>query len=423
MKELHMKVGANIGDIMLDITQTHILKGSPEKAITAYTDSFMGMTKEHAIMILKNKYVLLANDDGSVKMTDDAEAVKNNAHNIYDWKFIMDKSRDNLFELTQRRLEFETEFMKYFKGDINDFHLIVPVERYFGRDSEAMSVCGVHHLAARLIAGLGFGKGIGNGESIWDRLEAHVLNDECKNYEGALYYTVKYAETIRWMHKEYMKFTSMYHWLVKNEFIERQEFIERNMEWVLADLMRFTKANYYHPMCDDELNKYKTTLYNDILSTSFGKEYIENGIIEKDIMDGYDAGWLSPDGKYYGANGDTSSLIHLNLAEDIIKKLPYKVIDNNYDYTLEQNGWMKIHHNDVYGYFRWSKEADKDETKLYCPTEKQLDKICKYIDKFYNGKLYTEAMTFGSRTSRPDAVSTSALRQMDEIMLHNTFAE
>ena len=44
---LHMKVGRNIGRIMLEIAQEHIINGEPEGAITTYTEGFGGMAKEY----------------------------------------------------------------------------------------------------------------------------------------------------------------------------------------------------------------------------------------------------------------------------------------------------------------------------------------------------------------------------------------
>lgn len=55
-------------------------------------------------------------------------------------------------------------------------------------------------------------------------------------------------------------------------------------------------------------------MHDDLLKTKIGMEYVKNGIIEKNIMNGYDAGWLSPDGEFYGVNGETSALLQMNIA-------------------------------------------------------------------------------------------------------------
>ena len=71
MGELHMKLGQNIGEILLDIAQNAIQSGNPEKSISIYTDSLNGFTEEYVIKLLKNEYVLITSkDEVSVELTD-----------------------------------------------------------------------------------------------------------------------------------------------------------------------------------------------------------------------------------------------------------------------------------------------------------------------------------------------------------------
>ena len=156
---------------------------------------------------------------------------------------------------------------------------------------------------------------------------------------------------------------------------------------------------------------------------------IEYGVLKRNILDGYDAGWLSPDGEFFGMNGETREMIHLRIAEKLYN------IDTKYgaqmhkdgvkkiggidlpEHWLEKHGWIKIHCQDCYGSFI----GDKDWTEYpYCPTAIQVKLICEYADKHYKGKFYTEADAFG-RISHTEPYSTYKVRQMDEIMLHNIF--
>jgi hypothetical protein len=149
-------------------------------------------------------------------------------------------------------------------------------------------------------------------------------------------------------------------------------------------------------------------------------------------MDGYDAGWLSPEGDFYGDVGETSAMIHMNLADDLFKKRYNKqMLDDgvtefgnlNPDNWLEKNGWIKIHHDDIYGSFIGERDPNKRTKEFpyhYCPTEIQIKMVCDYADKFYSGKFYTEANTLG-RTRHPNPYTTYAVRQMDEFKLHDIF--
>lgn len=76
------------------------------------------------------------------------------------------------------------------------------------------------------------------------------------------------------------------------------------------------------------------------------EEYHKTELEPVEITEGYDAGWLSPDGDFYGLNGSTENLLHLNIAERLLasKKIPVKEMRNP-DRWLEENGWVKVHHD------------------------------------------------------------------------------
>lgn len=48
------------------------------------------------------------------------------------------------------------------------------------------------------------------------------------------------------------------------------------------------------------------------------EEYHKTELEPVEITEGYDAGWLSPDGEFYGLNGSTVNLLHLNIAERLL---------------------------------------------------------------------------------------------------------
>jgi hypothetical protein len=238
------------------------------------------------------------------------------------------------------------------------------------------------------------------------------------------------------LYKEYANFENTYLFLVEYDFIKKLSFIEATIERIISTLVDFcdTGECYYHPLCNEGLAKYKETLYGDILKTKYGNEFAKNGIIKKDIMDGYDAGWLSPDGEYYGANGEISAMIHMKLAEQIFKgnnvyaarmtkdKVSIWSGMDSPEYWLEKHGWIKIHHDDCYGAFigHRNEEPTPDYPYAYNPTDIQIKMICDYADKFYGGKFYTEADCLG-RITHTEPHSTYAVRQMDDLMIHEIF--
>lgn len=48
------------------------------------------------------------------------------------------------------------------------------------------------------------------------------------------------------------------------------------------------------------------------------EEYHKTWLKPVEITEGYDAGWLSPDGDFYGLNGSAGNLLHLNIAERLL---------------------------------------------------------------------------------------------------------
>lgn len=407
-----MRIGNNIGEILLEIAQTAIQDGDPRKALETYTLSLNGFTEEFVIRLLKNEYVLITSkDEVSVELTDWENERIANRDNITDWNRWMKNRLSTMMETVKALSGIQDEFEKSIRDNVLDFNIIEPVIEHFG--IALAKQIGVHNIAAKLIAGDGFSDLKSNGENVWNDLCIQVEDGDAEKYQKALYFIVKYVDNIRILHKEYAGFINSCSFLLKHNLAERPSFIEMNIESVLNKLTKFadTSKGYYHPLCNTKLYEYKERINDDILSTAWGKEYRRYGIIEKNIMDGYDAGWLSPDGKFYGENGSASSLIHLRIAEQIKKG------DIDCDRRLEEEGWVKIHGAEVYGCFIDMPEKTEEFPYAYCPTEKQISMVCDYIDKYHNGKLYTQPQIV--RSTKP--VSSYKLRQMDSIMLHDIF--
>lgn len=442
IESLHMRIGENLGEILLDIAQNNIETGNVEKAITTYTDSLQGFTKEYALMCLKNEAVLTVDEKNQVmNLNDDPELIKENAHLIHDWNLILKNKKKTLNNIRDKRIHIIEEFHKVYNGNIEDYSIDEMMRRYY--TDEAIQKIGIHNIAASII-GANDSKicdtGNDNPQSKWDRLcdkMEYEDNPDVPKCQKVLYWTVEYVKTIKLLHKEFLTFDKLYHFLVDNELVKRISFIEANAEAICDILKTFadTETGYYHPLCNKGIYDYKTNLNLDLIHTTWGKEYFENCILKKDIMDGYDAGWLSPEGDFYGGNGETSAMIHLNIANQIfnascnpvsIKMMKDGISEfggvDSPDYWLEKNGWIKIHHEDCYGSFigRRDEEPTKEYPYAYNPTDIQVKMVCDYADKFYGGKFYTEANALG-RISQREPFKTYAVRQMDEYGIHKVF--
>lgn len=110
------------------------------------------------------------------------------------------------------------------------------------------------------------------------------------------------------------------------------------------------------------------------------EEYVPEPV---DILDGYDAGWLSPDGKFFGAMGEYSDMVHQKIAEALLRVGLLPLSDactvNPFAY-LEKNGWVKLHgRNVLYGGYLY------DDARPI--TREQVDAIKKYGNVVCGGTL------------------------------------
>lgn len=402
---LHFSLGRNIGSVLLDIAQNNIENCDFDKAFTTYTDSLHGFTKELVLKVLKGECVVVCNEDGSgVTVTNEQEAMDENKMYLRDWQHQIRKLVENIDAYRGGVAELKNKLRRYYV-DMNDINLsLLEV-------SSSLATC-----VARFVA----------GEVLDERFTAfHELLDKGDfDYDSLwkdkqiLYCTIRYIEIMRFMYSDFIRLNKLYEFLRENEMTDRYPLIEHTMECTLQLLEGFMdKSNsYHHPICNDALAAKKDEMMGEVLKTKYGKEYFENCIIAKNILDGYDAGYLAPDGKYYGLFGETKNLLHVELSDMLTKKL-YSDINGlslDKEYELMKRGFMKVHHDNVYGYYAYNKDEADQTGKLYCPTEAQVNAIYEYANKFYGGKI-------NASDTGVQMVSVSAIRQMDEVALRNLF--
>lgn len=136
------------------------------------------------------------------------------------------------------------------------------------------------------------------------------------------------------------------------------------------------------------------------------EEYHKTELEPVEITEGYDAGWLSPDGDFYGLNGSTGNQLHLNIAERLLasKKIPVKEMRNPGRW-LEENGWVKVHHD-------WILFSGSFYGKTL--TEAQIEKLYRYGQVCHRGVL-----RLGTAQTQITAVR---LRATEPLMLNKLMA-
>lgn len=135
------------------------------------------------------------------------------------------------------------------------------------------------------------------------------------------------------------------------------------------------------------------------------EEYHKTELKPVEITEGYDAGWLSPDGEFYGLNGGAGNLLHLNIAERLLasKKIPVKEMRNP-DRWLEENGWVKVHHD-------WILFSGPFFGKSL--TDVQIEKLYRYGRVCHRGVL-----RLGTSQTQ---ITAARLRETEPLMLNKFF--
>lgn len=421
MSTLSMRLGPNIGKLIVEMAQENIVKGEPEKAITLFTQGLQGFPRSYAIAVLKAEYALCVDTENQeLYLDDNAEALEKNKQDIYfyDWNCVVRNSYERINDTKEYIKNLRSDFLQLTKKNIYDFNILE-----YGQKVNAVDMS---HLCARVLADNPFERCTGSGEQIWNNTVDEYFDGILDNHLMPFVIIAEYVKSIRELSEKIVKFCLMYEFLAENQMCDRIDYYEEKIESMLYILNEFTDTSvgYYHPMCNVEIYTLKNDVVDNILKTKLGSEYLKHGVIGRNIEDKYDAGWLTPEGIFYANNGPTGNFIHMNLARDIYEHtanpLHYEMKEDGVtlfglespERWLEKKGWIKIHDDSVYGCFSAILEDHASE-----PTEKQIDFICKYIKKHYGGKFYTEPALL----RRKDAVQVSKLRQMDKFAIRELF--
>jgi len=206
--------------------------------------------------------------------------------------------------------------------------------------------------------------------------------------------------------EESLKIQSTMDWLRKtypSEFMGKDLYVPdwREYHTILQTVIQDFSSLCQMDFSDIETEEDDLTKYID--ATNEINEVLSEGIKPVDIMDNYSAGWLSPEGVFYGLNGEIANMLHNQIADALqdIGLIPLYVGDEdekyflkgdettkayrekiNPDSWLEQQGWVKIHGNNVQFAGCLNNQIGKTNVNM---TEVQIDTIHKYLQVCHGG--------------------------------------
>jgi hypothetical protein len=234
--------------------------------------------------------------------------------------------------------------------------------------------------------------------SHWDRIEAEFESDKPRQKIKDVVNYKMIIDDYRYLKHEF-EFYPVYKFLVDHELAKHVPLIEWYIstacDFITDNLMRIVTLNKHeeqydlnHPSCrtNPMLAEFFPAFYEEMKEAirTYFPEYIKWGYMPCDIMDCYDAGYISPEGLFFGANGAYNELIHLEISKAITKRLCPNYDKDVQQYLTEQ-GWIAVHHNSVYCIFSGNLENYASD-----PTEEQIDVLCEYLKAFYGGQYSTK---------------------------------
>lgn len=379
-EQVTMTVGKNLPFILLDVAQTHISNGDFVKGMNVYRES-LGLPDDFIINILKGKAALVVNEDGTlVNYVDDPEICDQFKKHLYDWNHICLNWAESI----------HTRYI-HLNRCLNE------VGEVWNLRPDDKDYASINNVCALMILG-NKNNQYDSPSSRWDRIEAEFESETPREKIKEVVNYKMIIDDYRYLKHEF-EFYPVYKFLVEHELAKHVPFIEWYINiacnLITDELQKIKTFNTHNEQCDQNKSSYRTNpmlaeffpaFYEEMMEAiqTYFPEYIKWGYMPCDIMDCYDAGYISPDGLFFGANGEYNELIHLKISKDITKRLCPNYDTDAQQYLTEQ-GWIAIHRNSVYCIFSGSRKRYQSD-----PTEVQIDVLCEYLKAFYNGQYSTK---------------------------------
>jgi len=355
---LHMRLGETFGILLAQVAQEHIMYNyDVKKGVETITEGLQGIPVEMALKVIKGDYVIEVCEGGeevNVNTERNENHVDYPVFDIAEWsvkkcKEIFDNGEEmkTILDLVSRKFRYRTKF-----------NIDIPISRL------------------KLL----FGGNLKGDDALEILLEDEVISTA---YDGAIL-AKKYIETSFKIFTTIKDLSKIFH----NQLTD----VEKNdIEYELGEalLMIDSVKRIVGDMVDFNFEE-ASELTNYLNATREINKTIEEGIEPVDILDNYSAGWLSPEGQYYALNGEIANMLHNQIADALQEKGIVPNEEDKYgnkvnpDVWLEQQGWVKIHGNNVHFAGCLNEKIDKANVQM---TDKQIQIIFDYIQNCHQSTM------------------------------------
>lgn len=392
---MNFRIGANFGIMLAELGQEMLFyEMDTEKAIKVYKDSLVGITDEQIYPLLNCNMVLTVDIEN--QLCDIVE--RNETHIDYPnpinlLEFITNKTKDFVKAVYEIRPVFKR--IMYTTDNRKKIDIEIPISniiKYIYNDN--------HNYNELISDYIDFEEEFGELESV------------IKIYKDTMYHGLKFIQLCKFLDKIYS--LGIYSLITDNIVTEQSYDLRAELDCLYnyltsmqSDLIGYCTDDFHEELKDDELKTYFQSMKenNKILSTE---------IEPVNIYDKYDAGWLSPEGEFYGLNGHIANMLHITIAEALQRKGVIPDDETNQSLWLDENGWVKIHHDNInFGTYAHSTMKFKKPKFM---TNKQIDIVYRYGQTLCSGLL-----KIGYLLQPMSAVKFQMLAEADSEKLYELF--
>jgi len=365
---VHFRVGEDLGLRLMEIAQEHLTEGNnPIKALKTITESLHGCPTDVAVQILFGSLVLPVDVESQQVICQERIAGEHDRFPKLDAVYFMESRTRKIVQTAGyiqegfRNLQYEIKRKNYGRFTV-DFKY-EDIFKFIAGDDEVIL------------------------EQLRDNQEIDQISSLFEATKRFIEETMKTQKTMEWVMNTSTQFEGKLGEEAGKNY-EKYLQLRGDVADALVDVAYYmnqtVKMDFSLDAPEDNVQKY-------IDSAREIDEVLSKGIEPVDIMSNWSAGWLSPEGLYYALNGEIANMLHNQIADalqeaGIVPKKPDEEIgaEINPDAWLEQQGWVKIHGNNINFAGCENIKIGKRNVDM---TDAQIKKIYEYCAICHGGKV------------------------------------
>ena len=389
MRTLHFSLGDGAGALMMQIAQEKLLYDyDPQKAIEVLTGSLPGLPHQLATQILRgNKVLEVMADHETIDVVDRVDS-KHKDYPFIDFTEWYSRKHEWIGEEGRKLYKQFNETARVFSDSNINSYLEITLKDILPIFTSSDKEKSLKMFALKLE----------EKDSVCEVINLCSVADRFLREVATLW---KVFDFIEHVYPDDVKYCSQGKHMVIGLIQYRIDAIAQgNYEFITEEIEKQDSGIKKHIDAAIEIQK----ILKDIIQPVT-------------ITNNYSAGWLAPNGDYYGLNGEISNMLHNTLADAIRDRI--KVLDgadvlsggdDNMDGYLMRNGWIKIHGDWILydGYLQ-----SRYNMPLVPITDEQISQLSLYGKACYGDKLF-----FGFQKQ---FCSGTRLSMMDKPMIAKLF--